>query len=530
MPSRHLRSVLPILVLVSLLAFPARGEESLTMLLSELTNRHELPIATTMIRDNGLLQQFYAARAYEAAWNDEAARSSLRAAIGASEDDGLSPGHYHAVTLAADDTLTPAEADLLYTDALIRLASDHFHGRLDPVHHLPEIDLQHPELGGDALLWLERAIASRSPGAAIALLAPTAPIYLRLKEALATHRRIVHQGGWDTIPEGPTLHPGDRSERVAALRTRLRASGDLDTTPAGDETLFDEALAQAVRRFQARHQLATDAVAGPRTLAAANVPLAQRIDQIRVNLERARWLLHDLPPTYVLVDIAGFEVRYVREGIELLRSRATVGRPYRKTPVFRSAITSLEFNPAWTVPPTILANDVLPAIRRDIGYLSRRQMRVLTLQGQEVDPRTIDWNHYRGRNFPWIIRQDPGPNNSLGQLKITFPNAYMVYLHDTPERQLFTRPERAFSSGCIRVEQARRLAELLLESEGRGEAAVRAFFDDPRTRRIDLAKPVPILLYYWTVAVDPDNSVIFRRDIYDRDPSLLAALDRPWRD
>lgn len=128
------------------------------------------------------------------------------------------------------------------------------------------------------------------------------------------------------------------------------------------------------------------------------------------------------------------------------------------------------------------------------------------------------------------VRQDPGPNNSLGQLKITFPNDHMVYLHDTPERLLFTRPERAFSSGCIRIEQAHRLAELLLEPEGRDQATVRAFFDDPRTRRIDLAKPVPILLYYWTVAVSADNTVTFRRDIYDRDPSVLAALDRPWGD
>ena len=314
--------------------------------------------------------------------------------------------------------------------------------------------------------------------------------------------------------------------RVPALRARLRASGDLDDSPADDENLYDAPLAGAVRAFQARHLLAVDGVTGIRTQAALNVPVSQRIDQIRVNLERARWLLHDLPPTYVLVDIAGFEVRYVRDGVELLRSRATVGRTYRKTPVFRSSISHLEFNPAWTVPPTILEHDVLPAIRRDPGYLARRDMRVLTMDGHEVDPGTIDWNHYRGRNFPWLIRQAPGPHNSLGQIKFTFPNAYMVYLHDTPERALFARPERTFSSGCIRVEQARQLARLLLEVEGHDAPHVEALFDDVRTRRVNLANPVPILLYYWTVTVAKDATVIFKRDIYDRDAALLAALDR----
>jgi murein L,D-transpeptidase YcbB/YkuD len=315
-----------------------------------------------------------------------------------------------------------------------------------------------------------------------------------------------------------------------ALRQRLLASANGAAHTTHDPELFDPALEAAVRHFQSRHQLAADGVVGKKTLAAANVSAAARIGQIRANLERARWLLHDLPPTYVLVDIAGFEVRYFRDGRELLRSRAAVGQPYRKTPIFRSRISYLEFNPSWTVPPTILTKDVLPEIRKDPGYLARRTMRVLTLQGQEVDPAGIDWRRYSGRNLPYVVRQDPGPKNALGQVKFMFPNAHMVYLHDTPEREIFRQPERAFSSGCIRIEEARRLAVLLLGAEGRSESDVDALFAEAKTRRVRLAHPVPILLYYWTVALGDDGDVLFKRDLYGRDDALLAALDHTQGD
>ncbi|MBK6582585.1 MAG: L,D-transpeptidase family protein [Gammaproteobacteria bacterium] len=197
-------------------------------------------------------------------------------------------------------------------------------------------------------------------------LTPHAAIYVRLKAGLAQYRSIEQRGGWGPVDEGPTLHAGDRSSRVTALRWRLGASADLrNPGPVTDQELFDTALAQATRHFQTRHQLDADGVVGKKTLAALNVSVTQRIDQIRINLERARWLLHDLPASYVLVDIAGFAVRYVQDGKELLRSRAVVGKPYRKTPIFRASISYLEFNPTWTMPPTILRQDILPEIRKN---------------------------------------------------------------------------------------------------------------------------------------------------------------------
>jgi murein L,D-transpeptidase YcbB/YkuD len=518
-------------LLLTLPQLPLHAADALPALLAELARGGELRADASTVRNSALLQAFYRAQAQQPAWSDPLARASLVDAVRAAEGDGLDPADYHLATLLAaapgDDG---ALMDLVRSDALLRLAADLYHGRVDPADFLDEIELTRAAPGPDVVALLREALAAHDLPAALQRLSPQSELYRGLRRALAEYRAIAARGGWPVIPEGPTMHPGDRSSRVVALRQRLLASanGTADTTR--DPEFFDPALETAVRHFQSRHQLAADGVVGKKTLAAANVSAAARIGQIRANLERARWLLHDLPPTYVLVDIAGFEVRYFRDGRELLRSRAAVGQPYRKTPIFRSRISHLEFNPSWTVPPTILTKDVLPEIRKDPGYLARRTMRVLTFQGQEVDPAGIDWRRYSGRNLPYVIRQDPGPKNALGQVKFMFPNAHMVYLHDTPEREIFRQPERAFSSGCIRIEQARRLAVLLLGAEGRSEAEVDALFAEAKTRRVPLAQPVPILLYYWTVALGDDGDVLFKRDLYGRDDALLAALDHTQGD
>jgi murein L,D-transpeptidase YcbB/YkuD len=315
---------------------------------------------------------------------------------------------------------------------------------------------------------------------------------------------------------------------VVQLRHRLQAGGELAKDASPDPALFDDALKQATQRFQRRHHLDTDGVVGKQTLAALNVSAEQRVGQIRVNLERAR-VLQDIPETAVVVDIAGFEVSMFRDGKRLLRSRAQVGKPFRSTPTFRDSITYIEFNPTWTVPPTILKNDTLPAIKRDPGYLQSKNMQVLTREGKVVDPATVNWQLYPQRGFPYILRQQPGPNNSLGRLKVMFPNEHMVYLHDTPSRDLFSRSERTFSSGCIRVEEIMELAELLLDDPAWDQAAIASVIGEKKTRRVSLRESVPIYLVYWTVEVQDDGSVDFKRDPYQRDGALLKALERPLR-
>ncbi len=293
--------------------------------------------------------------------------------------------------------------------------------------------------------------------------------------------------------------------------------------------LFDEPLEAALKRFQARHFLAADGAVGPETRRELNVSVAQRINQIRVNLERGRWLLHrPADEEFVVVDVAGFEVRYVRNRAVVWRTRAQVGKAYRQTPIFRSTIQEVVLNPTWTVPPGILGKDILPAVRRDPTYLEKRGLRVIDRNGRAIDSSTIDFAKYTGATFPYMIRQDPGPMNALGRVKIMFPNSYLVYLHDTPSQNLFESERRAFSSGCIRTERPFELVDLLLAtSQQWNRAAIDAELSTGKTRTIKLPQPVPVLLLYWTVDINNDGQVLFKPDPYTRDPKLLSAIDSP---
>jgi murein L,D-transpeptidase YcbB/YkuD len=205
-----------------------------------------------------------------------------------------------------------------------------------------------------------------------------------------------------------------------------------------------------------------------------------------------------------------------------------VGKTYRKTPVFRSRITYLEINPTWTVPPTILTNDILPKLKNDPGYLQKKDMRVLRYNGEPVDATTIDWNRYTGDNFPYLIRQDPGPGNALGRIKFMFPNKHLVYIHDTPSKSLFNRSERAFSSGCIRIENPYDFAELLLKNDQWNRNRILEIVDSKKTTTVNLPSPVTVILLYWTVNADGNGTVIFKNDIYDRDRAILAGLNQPF--
>ena len=207
-----------------------------------------------------------------------------------------------------------------------------------------------------------------------------------------------------------------------------------------------------------------------------------------------------------------------------------MGTPYRKTPTFKSDLTYLVFNPTWTVPPTILDKDILPAMKRHGRELEKRGLKLLDRNGQEVDPAAVDWSRYKGTNFPYLLRQDPGPRNALGRIKFMLPNPHSVYLHDTPKKSLFDKPERAFSSGCIRIENPIELAELLLDDGNRwGRERIQAVIDTKHTRTVFLPRPVPVLLLYWTVSVDAGGRVGFKKDIYERDRTVLEGLAQSAR-
>jgi murein L,D-transpeptidase YcbB/YkuD len=509
------------------------ADERLRRRVEEVRAGVEVRIGRDRIASTRVLASLYERIGFARAWTRRDSLEELLAGVVDAETHGLDPDDYHRPELerllarGSLDAQERVDLDLLATDALVRLASDLALGKVDPERIEPHWNLARESDDAHAVDAILDAIASPTLLLAAERFAPRHPAYARLRGALIRYRELAARGGFERVPEGPKLEQGSQGPRVGALRRRLAAEGDLAREHAEGES-FDAALAAAVRRAQTRFGLEPDGVVGRATLAALDVPARERVDQIRLNLERARWVLHALEGRLVLVDIPGFHLHFFEDG-EDWTTRVIVGRPYRRTPVFRSTIRYLVLNPTWTVPPTIFAQDMLPALRKDPGYLAKKQLRVIDAQGREIDPRGIDWSTVTRRNFPYLLRQDPGPQNALGRIKFMFPNRFSVYMHDTPARELFARAERAASSGCIRVEDPLTLAvSLLADPELWSREALEQAIATGVTRTVSLREPVPVIVMYWTVDVDADGTVHFRPDLYHRDGDLLRALDEDF--
>jgi len=501
---------------------------------------HEVDsIQGTRIAFRDLLQDFYARRAFRPAWGDAENAAELRRAVAESATDGLNPADYFLPLLedlgrqARGPAATPmllAQQDILQTEALLRLGYHLSFGKVDPETFDPRWNYGRTLDGRDIPGRIERTLAARDIYQRIEALKPTHRLYGALKRELARYRAAEVAPVPAPVPPGPSLKPGASDPRVPLLRARLVASGDLAVDGAGSSDLYDAALEAAVRKFQQRMGLDSDGVIGPGTVAELNVPVAERIRQLRVNLDRGRVLLHDLPEQFVIVNIAGYEAYLVRGQDIVWSARVQVGKTYRQTPLFRSEINYLVFNPTWTVPPGIIAKDILPAARKDPASITRRGLKVLDASGREVDPASIDWSRFSSGHIPYTLRQDPGPNNALGRVKLMFPNPYLVYLHDTPSQALFDRAERAFSSGCVRVERALELAALVLDEPDRWNAqSVAATIAGGKLQNVTLKRRMPLLLAYWTSWVDPEGQMNFRRDLYGQDAQWAEALDAPFR-
>jgi murein L,D-transpeptidase YcbB/YkuD len=493
--------------------------------------------------------RYYESQQFSPKWRDPARLSQLVDALLEISNDGLDPDDYHVdaldgfrAELRRAGTLPDGEQaalEVLATDAMMLGLYHLYLGKVDPEALSSQWNFaSRPvsvERGFEALT---RALDSGAIRETFERARPQHVWYRRGRERLKEYRAIAAAGGWPTLPDGPTIKPGMQDARVPVLRKRLQVTRDLDATAATSPAtapddvappadLYDSALEAGVKRFQERHGLTPDAAVGPATRAAMNVPVEKRIDQIRINLERARWVLHEMKGDFVLVDVAGFDVSYFRDDEPVWTSKVIVGRPYRETPIFKSLITYVVFNPTWTIPPTILVKDKLPVIKRDPGYLKRNNIRVIDSRGREVSPYSVNWHQYSASRLPpYQLRQDPGEDNALGLVKIMFPNPHMVYLHDTPSKSLFDQDQRTFSSGCIRVQKAFELAELVLNDPAQwNQETMAAAVASGKMQTVNLARPVQVLLLYWTAQPLPDGRVMFRNDVYGRDPPTLAALD-----
>ncbi|MDO9459230.1 MAG: L,D-transpeptidase family protein [Alphaproteobacteria bacterium] len=460
-------------------------------------------------------------------WQDKAVMAQNILANAGQE--GLHPGDYAAglrVLPPADATPRQvAEADMLLSVALLRYIADIRNGRRRPYEIDRELQIAPPLI--DPLETLREGLNAPDFSAWLRGVAPSTPGYTQLRDALARMRTLAGSGAWPKLPDGPKLEVGQRDDAIVTLRRQLTLLGDLHAAlPDNDQ--FDAALDLAVKAFQSRHGLDVDGVIGPATRRALNLPPAERVEQIILNMERLRWLDDNFGPRYVLVNIAGFELIAVNDNKVVIRSPVVVGREYRRTPIFSDRIINLILSPSWTPPPRLAKLDILPKVKANPAYLKQQGLRVFEgwkADARELNPDTINWDTVTENNLRFRFRQDPGPLNALGGVRFSLTNSYGIYLHDTSHRELFGKNSRAFSSGCIRVAKHMELALFALDNNANwpparlAEAMISA-----KTQVVKLSSPLPVHIIYRTAWVDSAGMLQFRDDIYGRDALLRAGL------
>ena len=438
---------------------------------------------------------------------------SLLLSLAAADSDALGLDRYPLAelsqALASVDGKQPAaqqlaDADVLLSSAFVVLGEDLLTGQKKPSSFAQAWHINPLEERVDSALVLTLREDDLAGG--LARMHPEDAGYDSLRAQLGRYRAIVAAGGWPSVPAGRRLGAGDSDSptRLAALRARLAAEGYAGDSAPRRRGVYDKRLAAAVADFQVHHGLAGDGMLGAETVAALNLPADYRAAQIAANLERYRWMPRSLGARYILVNVPAFELSAFDSGQKSLEMRVIVGKDYedKATPVFSDSMEFVIFRPYWNVTPAIAATEIFPKEAESPGYIAALDMEVYNDHGRRA------------------VRQRPGPRNALGLVKFMFPNDYNIYLHDTPNRELFKKDVRAFSHGCIRVEKPADLAQWVLGwSAGRVDAAMHG----ANNHQVDLPQKVPVYIVYFTTFVD-DGQLYFGNDLYDRDSKLVEEM------
>ena len=495
-----------------------------------------LMIGQSEISTLKMIQAYYQQNDYHLAWKNQAMLNRLFEGISYSFKLGLTPQDYHFTEIKQrlkshkdNELKSRVQLDILMTDAFLRLAYHLRFGKVVAEELDQDWNLRREFMTADPLAKIKDVLDSeKNLDQFLNQLTELGDLYDGLIKALAQYRQIQKEGGWQTIPQGPVIKADMQDERIPLIQSRLQLSGYLQQTTDSDH--YEAFIEEAVKRFQKFHSLDADGILGNDTLSQMNISVAQRINQIKANLERVRWIKHNLDDEFVLVNVAGFKVFYFRDNQLIWQAKAQVGTDYRKTPIFRDDIEYIAFNPTWTIPPTILSKDILPKLRKDADYLQKKNMNVIDSKGNIIDKDSINWSDMTIKNFPYMIRQEPGPGNALGRVKMMFPNKHLVYLHDTPSKELFARTDRAFSSGCIRVERPFELVELLLNDKNKWhQSSFDQVLDSGKLQNVRLPKTVPVFLLYFTTIVDKEGQLTFYKDVYDRDEKIIKGLNDAFK-
>ncbi|WP_159447910.1 L,D-transpeptidase family protein [Salegentibacter salinarum] len=476
-----------------------------------------------------LLDSIYSKRDYTPIWTERALREDLYRSIERATEDGLEPEDYHLTylqnSLANLSQLDDEElslTEIILTDAFFGLASDYNSGKLNPkeIYSIWGVENNIIDLPG----LLNYGVQQNNIIAAIDSVVPKHEVYKGLKRSLKEYRKLAENGENPTIisEEGESIKADEKDDRIPNIKRRLKELGYWDKEIVDTATVYDEPLQEAVKQYQEKYGIETDGVIGGGTIKTLNKTYQDRLEQILVNLERWRWYPKDLGDQHIVVNIANYRLHFVRNGDTVATHRTMVGTEARKTPVFSDEVEHIVYNPTWTIPPTIKSRDVIPSAKNDSDYISRKNYSIFNRSGQRLSAREVDWSSSEVKSY--TFRQEAGPANPLGLVKIIYPNKYMIYLHDTPSKSLFNKNLRAQSSGCVRVQDVLELAKMLLSDQPEyDDEKIKKILDSGKTTTIKITQKVKVHHLYWT-AWNENGSTRFAEDIYKRDAAIYKLL------
>ena len=536
------KSALILIILIAISSITFAKKSVIEVIRTRIENgnmNQKMVIGSSRIYALTGVSNFYRERGFLPAWveNDKPTKdvNDLIAAIEDVYDDGLVPSDYHlsrikTLFFALQKETEPTmqllgDFDIILTDAFLLLSSHMLVGKVNPENVDPQWKAVRREVNRNLSELLSSAINEGKIIETFVEIKPKQKGYSELKEQLKVYRNIEKKGGFIAVSLTVPLKAEEKQPGIKSLAQRMRQGGFFMNLT--DPENYSLELQNAVKAFQVKHGLEADAVVGKESLELMNIKVEQRIEQIRINLERYRWMPETFGEDYLFVNIANFELQVIKGGKKDKVFRAVVGKPFRKTPVFSARLTYLVLNPTWTVPPTIMAQDVIPDVKKNPNYLKSKNMQVVDRTGKVVPASSIDWSTVSAKTFPYYVRQEPGASNALGAVKFMFPNPYSVYIHDTPSKDLFAKNDRAFSSGCVRIQNATGLAYYLLEGHPKWSPdQIEKVLKSQKEQTVNLVKTWPVHIIYLTTFFDEEiNEVVFRRDVYDRNPALLQAIN-----
>ncbi|MBN2857675.1 MAG: L,D-transpeptidase family protein [Candidatus Delongbacteria bacterium] len=477
---------------------------------------------------NSLLT-LYEENNFEPFWTNKTIASTFIDTIGSAKYEGLDPDDYHYQYLSKNkvSSESPGLKDILLTDSFLLYANHLLSGKLNPVDLHPEWNAQKRK--EDVIRLFKSSVNNKNLLSELEKTKPQTRSYFELKKKLKYYYDLDEDITF-VVSKGSLIKPGSKDKRIPEIRENLAIIEKVKLHVPEDSTLYDDEMYSILKNFQKRHGLNSDGIIGDNTLSMLNLSKKERINKIRVNLERLRWMPEDYGKLYILINLANYKLSYYRDNQFVESHNLIIGKSYRKTPVFSDRMTYLVFNPTWTVPPTILFNDIIPAVRKDRDYLKKKNIRIFKnneVKSPEISVDDIDWTTAERKNFRYRLVQDPGPNNSLGEVKFMFPNQYNIYLHDTPDKSLFQKEERSFSSGCLRLENPLNFAELLLRDiPGWNMEKINNVISTRKETTVNLKIPINVHIQYLTTWVDENGDIQFRNDIYKRDEAVAEALNK----